>query len=431
MSSKNSEDINKNHSSSKKNISKKTITETRKQSIKSTRKSKVIKSYKSLNARITRKSQRKFDVERVSKILDIIPQFSAFYNKLNNNEIMAIKYYKGNGSYFQSELLSDYKNKTKSSKGKHSGGLKNKKQKEEKREFKFPFYALEEESLRRDIFQYGLDLLPMMKSFDIKELPKYIETSYKARIELLNRLDRIFDRPDCPRMNGKEILFRGMRKTPEIANLKVGDTYLFNNFISTTIDRNVAENFSSGQYVFIFMNMEDIPFIYMPNSKMYGDDKFGTFIKQQYALYDLSEYTLPRNLEFKIEKVEKKPIQGSWGFSSSDGTFSKIQKILKSKGYFPNNNQSTTPTTTATTATAIAIPTTTTDNPTPTAEPMENKKYELIEQKLFEIGTFYYCTLSNWYPRTPLSFEELTRNGKFVLDKNALDSWSKPNTFFN
>ena len=67
------------------------------------------KSFKSLNARITRKSQRKFNVERVGKILDILPQFANFYSKLTTDEIMAVKFYKGPGSFFQSKLLADYK----------------------------------------------------------------------------------------------------------------------------------------------------------------------------------------------------------------------------------------------------------------------------------------------------------------------------------
>ena len=175
------------------------------------------KSFKSLKARITRRSQRKFDVERVGRILDILPQFNKFYSKLSQNEIMAVKYYKGFGSFFQSQLLADYKEVSKG--------------KTEKRELSFPFSLWQEQRLRQDIFPNGTDLLPFTKSLDIKELPKYIETSYKARITLLNRLDKIYDRKDCPRMTGKEILFRGMGMNPAIKKLKEGDTYLFKNFI--------------------------------------------------------------------------------------------------------------------------------------------------------------------------------------------------------
>jgi hypothetical protein len=365
------------------------------------------KSFKSLKARITRRSQRKFDVERVGRILDILPQFNKFYNKLSPNEIMAVKYYKGHGSFFQSKLLAEYNNAD----GKDS--------KDKKRELLFPFHLWQEQRLRTDIFPNGNDLLPFTKSLDIKELPKYIETSYKARITLLNRLDKIYDRKDCPRMTGSEILFRGMGMNPAIKKLKAGDTYLFKNFISTTIDRGVAEMFSGGECIFIFMNMKDIPFIYMPNSKMYSDD-FSKFMMAQEPLNDFSEYTLPRNLEFKIEKIETKPINmeryGMFGMENTN-SFAKLQKTLKKQGYFTTNM-------TNMTNTASALPNEGTPNAT-TPNSAKVNKNELLEKHLFAKGTFYYCSLHNWNPRTPIQYEEITKNAKFVLDKIALDSWSR------
>jgi hypothetical protein len=218
----------------------------------------------SLRARITRKGQRKFNLERVGKILNILPKFTKFYSKLSPNELMAVKFYKGSGSYFQSDLLVNY---SINGKGKNIPQI----------EIKFPFSLFDEESFRKDIFQNGTELIPFNNSFDIKDLSKYIENSYKARITLLNRLDKIYDRKDCPKMTGEEILFRGMNTTPDTKNLKVGDTYLFKNFISTTIDRSVAEMFSGNQCIFIFINMKDIPFIYMPNSKQ-NSDNFSKFM---------------------------------------------------------------------------------------------------------------------------------------------------------
>ena len=373
------------------------------------------KSFKSLKARITRRSQRKFDVERVGRILDILPQFNKFYSKLSPNEIMAVKYYKGFGSFFQSQLLAEY-----------NADGKNSKNSKEKRELSFPFSLLQEQRLRTDIFPNGTDLLPFTKSLDIKELPKYIETSYKTRITLLNRLDKIYDRKDCPRMSGKEILFRGMGMNPAIKKLKEGDTYLFKNFISTTIDKGIAEMFSREGSVFIFMNMKDIPFIYMPNSKGYSND-FSKFMMAQEPLSDFSEYTLPRNLEFKIEKIETKPLNmGRYGMFGMDNvnSFAKLQKTLKKQGYFTTNTTETTDTTNTTETTNTTNPTLTT-NPTPTTNPEIVNKNELLERNLFPNGKFYYCTLHNWLPRTPIQYEEIANNAKFILDKSALDSWSR------
>lgn len=363
------------------------------------------KSFRSLDARITRKSLRKFTVERVGKILDILPKFVKFYSKLTPNEIMAVKFYKGYGSYFQSALLADY------IKEQNNKNKKSKKDSEKKqRELYFPFYLNQEIRLRQDIFQYGNNLIPFINSLDIKELKKYIETSYTARITLLNRLDKIYDKPDCPKMTGDEILFRGMRITKDIKKLKVGDTYLFKNFISTTIDRQVAEDFSSGECIFIFMDMKDIPFIYMPNSKIYSNS-FSKFIMEQEPLMDLSEYTLPRNLEFKIKKIEFKPVN-TWGIAKTE-SFVNLHRILKKQGYFNTNNTSSP----LNTITDTTIDTTNTI-------PLVNKN-NLIEKNIFPMAKFYYCTLHNWHPRTPISFEEISKNAKFILDQGALDSWSK------
>jgi len=374
------------------------------QSKKETKKAPIVqrtKSFKTVNARITRKSLRKFDIERVGKIVDILPKFVKFYDKLTPNEIMAIKYYKGRGSFFQSQLLADHRSKTKDDN-------------DNKREFTFPFSLMEETRFREDISPYTNELLPFTKSFDIKELPKYIETSYKARITLLNRLDKIYDKPECPRMTDNEILFRGMGMNPLIKKLKVGDTYLFKNFISTTVDRQIAEKFSGGYCLFVLMGLKDIPFIYMPNSKGYGKQDFSKFMMEQNPLYDFSEYTLPRNLEFKIERIEKKPLNTVM-FDMFDmknaNTFSKLQKVLIKQGYLDNKNNTNN----------ISGDETTTTKPS---------KQELIEQHIYPQGTVYYCTLHNWHARTPIVYEEITNNAKFVLDKHALDSWSRENSRF-
>lgn len=356
------------------------------------------KSFKTIKAKITRKSVRKFDISRVGKVIDILPKFIKFYDKLSPNEIMAIKFYKGHGSFFQSQLLTDHRGKNKDKNNDYA------------REFSFPFHLWAETRFRDDISPYYNELLPFNKSFDIKELSKYIETSYKARITLLNRLDKIYDRTDCPRLTGDEILFRGMQNNEIIKKLKVGDKYLFKNFISTTVDRNIAERFSGGETMFVLMGLKDIPFIFMPNSKAYGKDKFSKFMMEQEPIYDLSEYTLPRNLEFKIERIEKKPLGEFHMYGDSDQSFAKLHKVLKKQGYMdnkPNDN--------------VSEETDSTTKPS---------KEELIEQNIFPCGKIYYCTLHNWYPRTPIIFEEITKNGKFVLDKFALDSWSRESTRF-
>ena len=65
----------------------------------------------------------------------------------------------------------------------------------------------------------------------------------------------------------------------------------------------MGENYSNGS-LFILQDLKNIPFLYMPDDDI-DKDKGIEYTKQMGNLnpmYDgTSEYTLPRNLEFKIE----------------------------------------------------------------------------------------------------------------------------------
>ena len=376
--------------------------QSKKQSVK--QKKKTQKSYSSLNKRITRKPVRDFEVLRVQAILDILPAFTKFYDKLSRDDIIAIKYYYRDGCYFNSNLLAAKPAKP-----------------DEKKKFYVPFYYAEEISLRRDFFGGTTNPeLYFQPSLDIKELGKYIDTSYSARIELLNRLDNIYSRPDCPRMKGTEILFRGMQGNDAIKKLKVGDKYLFQNFISTTIDKKIAELYTSewGGHpcVFVLMNMKDIPFIYMPNSKARDTSiKYSTFMKSLNPFQDLSEHILPRNLEFIIERIENKPISA---YFNTNSNFAALSKILKRKGYFNTSSQKLTSTIEDNASNNKDI--TITD---------ENIKTE-IDKSIFANATHYYCTLNEWKPRTPIDWKTISSNAEFIIDKHALNSWITKENYF-
>lgn len=176
------------------------------------------------------------------------------------------------------------------------------------RDIFFPFSLSEEESFRSDIFG-SISInneYPMLQSFDIKDIPNYIKNNYKLRIAILNDLDAIYNKPKCPLLTGNEILFRGMRMPDSFKKLKTGDTFTFKNFISTTFDRHIAEFFSDGDSLFIFNNIINIPFLYMPGNKIYADNAkdYTKELGKLTPYSDYSEYTLPRNLEFKIYKIE-------------------------------------------------------------------------------------------------------------------------------
>jgi hypothetical protein len=358
---------------------------------KTTNKSKkLIKSFKTLKAKITRKSIRKFAIDRINKIVDILPEFVKFYNKLSKDDIIAVKYYKGFGSFFQSELLSGYNIK-----------------KNEPLKIEFPFSFYEDNSLKKDILGLkNFNLLPQLKSFDFREIPQYIKNGYTTRIELLNRLDKIYDMKDCPKLTGNEIVFRGMGENNELKKLKIGDTYTFKNFMSTTIDKNIAEQYSRGKCIFIFMGMKNIPFLYMPNSKLINDTKYSKFMLNTSSEWDLSEFTLPRNLEFTIEKIDYNYsfIYNDYG-SNNNSKFGKILNILKNKGYVYNDN----------------------DGNSVNGINLDEKK-NIIEQTVYKKIKYIYCTFKSWHPRTPIIYEDIIKNNtEIVINKWALETWNTNN----
>ena len=352
---------------------------------------KVEKSLKSLKRRITRKSIRKFTVDRTSKIMNILPEFIKFYNSLDNDYIMALKYYKGPGSFFQSSLLTYKPDRKKTP-----------------RKLYFPFWYSQDYHLFNDILgQKTLELLPFSYSIDITQIDAYIKKSYNARITLLNRLDEIYNMKKCPRMTGNEILFRGMHSIPEIHKLKVGDSYLFENFISTTIDRDVAETFSGGRdsCIFVLQNMKDIPFLYMPGNKLRTDDKYTKFIGDVPSRWDLSEYTLPRNLEFVIERIEdnyKSSSSSSFtNRSIESGKYSNLLKVLRKRGLLDSVESDT------------------------KDEEKKSEKRNAIEENIYPKVKFIYCTFKTWHPRELIKWENIAKDAEFVLDKEAINSWKQ------
>ena len=342
--------------------------------------------HKQIKNKITRKVVRQFEIDRVSKIAKLIPLFTKFYNKFSNDELIALKYYKGSGSYWQTQFLT---NETKP------------------REIYFPFSSYQENTFRKDIYGSTYNKYPMLNSFDIKDIPNYIKYNYEARIKILNDLDSIYNKPDCPRLSGDEILFRGMTLPISFKKYKAGDTIMFKNFISTTADRNVSERFSGGDVLFVLQELTNIPFLYMPNSKINkntGVDYTKTMSKN-IPFYDFSEYTLPRNLEFKINKIENgfvSPEQVSWVSWSRNknnktmSTFSKLNKLLKNKGIIDATNNTS-----------------------------GNIEDTIIEKEIFPRIKIYYCSFTKWHPREPIIYDTIMKDAKYVLDKDALSTWNK------
>lgn len=318
---------------------------------------------------ITLKQVRAHEVNRATGILRLVPKIIKFYKKLTPQQISAVKYYKGMGSFFQSELLADYN----TNKG-------------NQRELRFPFPKNQDKSFYRDILgQKKMDSIYQLYLPDATNIDKYIDESYGKRIAILNDLDTVYDHKDCPKLTGNELLFRGMRAVPAIKKLKVGDTYTFKNFISTTIDRQVAENFAQGDTVFVLTGLKDIPFVYMPNNKLRDDRDYIQFLKDNTLIDDLSEITLPRNLEFEIISIEKRHTQPVWQQHNKQGTIGQLMSTLKKRG-------------------------------------LANEK-EVVEDGMYPKGLFIFGKLKTWLPREFINFDYIKDSSKFVLDEWALSTW--------
>jgi len=246
----------------------------------------------------------------------------------------------------------------------------------------------------------------MLNSFDIKDIPNYIKNNYEARIKILNDLDSIYNKPDCPRLSGNEILFRGMILPKTFTKYKAGDTFIFKNFISTTADRNTAEVYSIGGVLFVLQDLTNIPFLYMPNNKINKNTgiDYSKQMSKNRPFMDLSEYTLPRNLEFKINKIEdgfvspKNVIQFSWHRNKNKknmSSFTKLNKLLKKKGILNSTNEAS-----------------------------GDTEDDIIEKEIFPKIKIYYCSFTKWHPREQLMYDTMMKDAKYVLDENALSTWN-------
>ena len=367
--------------------------------------SKVVK----IREKVSRKEIRKYEIQRVEKIVRVLPKFIKFYRKLSEAELRAIKFYLIFGSFWQTKLLtSDPK----------------------KREIRIPFYKYENNSFRRDMIGNNANnLLPKSKSLDIKDMKSYIKDSLTSRITLLNRLEAIYNRPDCPKLSGEEILFRGVGMFPELKKKKEGDTIKFANFMSSTIDRKTAEIYSQDDTLLIMTGLKDVPFIYMPNSKNYGDKPFTKYMVNLDIYQDLSEFTLPRNLEFKIDAIREEHMsEFGWNWQKSS-TFKKILTLLTKKGILPKETKNTkknTKTVDNSNNTTEKTDTQINTSPEPSPEITE-KREELIKEQIYPKFKVYYLSFVQRHQEPPITYEAITKNAKFVFDEAAVNSWKSQN----
>lgn len=217
---------------------------------------------------------------------------SKFYNTLTEEELGGLIYYKGRGSFQMNGYL-------------YNNGFK---------EEDIPFIF--DETLKIA----SQEKCPEFKRPSIDRLYDYVKYYLDLRLNYINVLDDIFNKLKCPKLTGKEKLYRGIsiEKSNPIFKLKKGDKYTFPTFLPTSLNKGIAENFSGamvikrfkseknkkmGYIIFKISNPKDIPYLYIPVIRLKKNKEFKELKKISFA-YELFEYLLPRNLEFEILNVE-------------------------------------------------------------------------------------------------------------------------------
>ena len=172
------------------------------------------------------------------------------------------------------------------------------------------------------------------KNINIEKLPKYVELYInKFVVNKINIIDKLFTHKDILKLTGNELLFRGTTgETNTSIKSKVGDELIFNSFISSSSNKDVSRNFIHGKPTsnnmlccyYMLYGLKDVPYIYIPWNSI-NKKKMKTSISE--SLYEEFEYLLPRNLKFKIKKIDN--IFDDIVSYSSPITFEKLNKILK------------------------------------------------------------------------------------------------------
>ena len=171
------------------------------------------------------------------------------------------------------------------------------------------------------------------KNINIEKLPEYIELYINNTIiKHITILDKLFINKYIPKLNGKEVLFRGTSgDTYTTSKSKIGDTLIFNSFTSSSTNIDVSKNFINHEInkknvvccLYVLNGLKDIPYIYIPWSVHKNQIKE----KISSSIYDEFEYLLPRNLKFKIKKIET-ILDDNISYTTQI-TFAKLNKILK------------------------------------------------------------------------------------------------------
>jgi hypothetical protein len=271
------------------------------------------KSNTKINTKLFNRTRfRKYnDTKKVLKTYSNIKKFKNFYKNISKIDKLTLQAYKGSEYRVINNYLYNHNN------------LK---------ELKIDEWSFG--NTIKNLYSDNTKQLFNYKNINIEKLPNYIELYInKFIVNKINILDKLFTTKDIPKFNGNELLFRGTQgETITSIKSKVGDEVIFNSFTSTSTNKNVSRGFMYGKSdsnnvlccLYILYGLKDVPYIYIPWNIIKSKQMKG-YISD--SIYDEFEYLLPRNLKFKIKKIDK-ILDDTVSFSSSI-TFEKLNKILK------------------------------------------------------------------------------------------------------
>ena len=263
---------------------------------------------------------RKYNsTKKVLKTYTNIKNFKKFYKNISKIEKDTIIFYKGVGYYHINKYL--YNN--------------NKINELNINEWDFS-------DIVNKLYSNNTKHLFNFKNINIKDLPKYIELYVNNTIiKNITILDKLFINKDMPKLTGNEILFRGTRgDSYTTLKSKIGDTLIFNSFTSSSTNIDVSKGFMANKInknkvkccLYVLNGLKDIPYIYIP---WFQIQKKQMKAKISTSIFDEFEYLLPRNLKFKIKKIET--IVDDTISYLNPTTFETLNKIIK-KTKTKNNN---------------------------------------------------------------------------------------------
>ena len=146
-------------------------------------------------------------------------------------------------------------------------------------------------------------------SLTVEKIPNIVEYKINKIINSIKVIDSIFNKQNIPKLEGTEILYRGIKGEFDTSKYKIGNEIEMESFLSCSLKSEIAERFVSeiatnNNYccMFIIKGCKNLPYIYLQwdilkNKKMSNEKLI--YISDEFEL------VLPRGCKFEITDIYK------------------------------------------------------------------------------------------------------------------------------